>query len=231
MSDGNSYLHPALARARAQKEEYLDRSKARAAQKRDVLKEAIFVAEVGGASYAVSRLAGAGGPEGRTFLGVDIELVIGAVFGGAGMLLIGRSDALSAGSSERAEEVAEHLLAIGAGSIAAYTSRLGFEAGLANAKPPEEAPANANQVSGAPPPMTCYYIPAPPTWALAPGAQPMIPAAAPSSSMPLQPEPARLGTMQERPAITPILVQDNPIVGADEIESAAEILERMNQGR
>ncbi len=228
MADGNSYLHPALARARAQMEEYKDRAKSRAVQHRDVLKEALFVAEVGGASYAVSRLAGAGGPEGRTILGVNVELLIGAALGGAGLLLIGRADALPAGSSEKTEEMAAHLLALGAGSIAAYTSRLGFEAGLANAKPPEEAPANGNQVSGAPPPVTCYYIPAPPAWAVAPGTPAMIPATIP---MQAQPEPVQSVVVHERPPNVPLIVQESPVVGADEIESAVEILERMNRSR
>jgi hypothetical protein len=231
MGNGNSYLlHPAYLQAQAKKEEYQNRAKDLVkARPRDVVKEALFVAEVAGASYVASRVAGGGGPEGKKILNAGIELWAGALIGGAGLVLIGHGHLSRSGLSEKAEEAAEHLLALGAGCIAAYTARLGFEAGLANAKPPAEEQANENQVSGAPPQVTCYYLPAPAPWAVAPGApqmqMQMLPAAVPMEAQPEQLAPA---VVQEKQAIRPVVVEASAI-GADEIDSAVQILERINQ--
>jgi hypothetical protein len=216
MADRDLYLYPALANARARVDEYRDKTKALVARNRDTLSEALFVAEVGGTSYAVARLSGGGGPEGRTVLGVPVELLIGAALGGAGLVLIGRADRAPQAESAKNEALAGHLLAVGAGAIAAYTSRLGFEAGLAGAKPPEEPQAAANQVSGVLP-MPYYYVPAPSQWMLPSGnvAPAMVPAALPA--------PAAQEVMV---AVAP---QERTSIGADEIESAAEILDRMNR--
>src|SRR5262245_598641 len=90
MSYGNVATLPALVRARAQLEEYRGKAKT-LTQHRDTLKEAMFVGEVVGTSYAVSRLsAHFGGVEGRTLLGLPIELAAGATLGGIGLLLIAR---------------------------------------------------------------------------------------------------------------------------------------------
>src|SRR5688572_5161323 len=117
MVDRNQYLYPALASARARVDEYRDKTRALVSRNRDTFAEAIFVAEVGGTSYAVARLSGGSGPEGRTLLGMPIELVIGAALGGAGMVLLGRADQAPQGESAKHQAMAGHLLAVGAGAI------------------------------------------------------------------------------------------------------------------
>jgi hypothetical protein len=207
--------------ARAQLEQYRGKAKALATQQRDTVKEALFVGEVVGAGYAVSRLsAHLGGPEGRSVLGVPIELGTGAMLGGLGLLMIARraatpAEAVESAASAKEEAIAGHLLALGAGAVAAYTSRLGFEAGLKTAKPPkdEEPQANASQVSGMPP-QICYYLPAPPQ------PYPALPA---SIAAPMGATPVQQTYVAEIPAI------ETAPVGADEIDSAVEILDRMNR--
>lgn len=86
--------------------------------------QAQTVAAVGGASYLAARLSAHwGGPEGKTILGVPLELAVGAACGAL---------AMTGSAGKHTEEV----LAVGVGAIAAYTARLGFQAGLATSKPP-----------------------------------------------------------------------------------------------
>lgn len=223
MAERDLYLYPGFAHARARADEYRDKAKALVAKNRDTISEALFVAEVGGTSYAVARLSGGGGPEGRTILNMPVELAIGAALGAAGIALIARADKGSREESAQHQQWAGHLLAVGAGAIAAYTSRLGFEAGLAKAKPPADAQ-SANQVSGVPP-VPYYYVPAPQQWLLPPSTTPqMLPAAFSAAAQQQEAVPV---------AAVPVAVQgeeiDGESIGADEIQSAVEILDRMNR--
>src|SRR5262245_57435507 len=121
----NIYSMPAVAQAREALEKY--RNKVEYG-----IGHAQTLAEVGGASYLASRLsAHLGGPDGKTILGVPLELAIGAACGAL---------AMSGSAGKHTEDV----LAVGVGAIAAYTARLGFQAGLATAQPPAE-PAGAQQ--------------------------------------------------------------------------------------
>src|SRR5262245_19296834 len=86
--------------------------------------QARTLAEVGGGSYLTSRLsAHLGGPEGKVLMGVPLELAVGAACGAL---------AMSGSAGRHSEDV----LAVGVGAIAAYAARLGFQAGLATARPP-----------------------------------------------------------------------------------------------
>ena len=148
--------------------------------------------EVGGASYLASRLsAHLGGPEGKSILGIPIELAIGAACGAV---------AMSGSAGRHTEDV----LAAGVGAIAAYTARLGFQAGLASAKPPADDAQAPGQVSGVVP--NYYYLPPPPPqWALPP----------PAVAYPSDYDQCR---------------SRSEGVGADLIDNAAQVLDRMNRG-
>jgi hypothetical protein len=223
MADGNLYLYPGLANARARMDEYREKAKALAARARDPLTEAMYVGEVVGSGYLVSRLSGMAGPDGRTLFGIPVELLIGGALGGAALVLVGRADTARPEASSKNEAIAEHLLALGSGAIGAYTARLGFQAGLANAKPPEESQGGANQVSGAPaPPMICY-LPAPSQW--------LLPATttAPTQVPAALPAPAATAGVLSQEYMPPLVAQESTSIGADEIETAVEILDRMNR--
>ena len=111
------YKSPAIERARSTLEKYKGRLE-------NGIGEAQTIVAVGGASYLAARLsAQLGGPEGKTILGIPLELAIGA---GCGTL------AMTGSAGKHAEDV----LAVGVGAIAAYTARLGFQAGMQSAKPP-----------------------------------------------------------------------------------------------
>jgi len=173
------YSLPAVTHARATLEKYRGKIEYGVGRMQ-------VLAEIGGASYLAARLsAQLGGPEGKTIVGLPIELAIGAACGAL---------AMTGSAGKHAEDV----LALGVGAIAAYTSRLGFEAGLANAKPPAEP---AGQVAGAAP--VYYYIPQPP---------PVLPA----------PRAGHERSEYERHA------EQAAGVGANEIEAAVEVLDRLH---
>src|SRR5688572_14561800 len=116
MAERDLYLYPGYAQARARADEYRERAKALVTKNRDTIQEALFVAEVGGTSYAVARLSGSAGPDGRTLLNMPIELVIGAGLGAAGIALLSRGDRESREESAKHQQIAGHLLAVGAGA-------------------------------------------------------------------------------------------------------------------
>jgi hypothetical protein len=220
---GYVYPYPGLADARERLDQYREKAKALAAAARDPLSEAMYVGEVVGSGYLVSMLSGRAGPDGRTLFGIPIELLIGGALGGAALVLVGRNEPARAGESPKSAVIAEHLLALGSGAIGAYTARLGFQAGLAHAKPPEEP--SAGQVSGVPPPGTVCYLPMPSQWLL-PATTPapaMTPAVLPA------PAPAVTAGVSSQEYEAPFLEQESTSIGADEIESAVEILDRMNR--
>lgn len=226
MADGVLYPYAPYANARARLDEYREKTKAQATQAgaRDAMTETLYVAEVAGAGFAASLLSGTGGPDGRTVFGLPVEIVLGTVIGGAGVLLLTRGDSAPAKGGANTQDLAGHLLAVGSGTLAAYTSRLGFQAGLSRAKPPAEEQANASQVSGAPPatqpPTAICYVPVPPQWMLPPP-QTAAPVMVPAGSL--------AASAQQHEIVAPIAVHEGPSVGADEIETAAEILERLNR--
>jgi hypothetical protein len=234
---GYVYPYPGLADARERLEQYRDKAKALAAAARDPLSEAMYVGEVVGSGYLVSMLSGRAGPDGRTLFGIPIELLIGGALGGAALVLVGRNEPARAGESPKGAVIAEHLLALGSGAIGAYTARLGFQAGLARAKPAEEP--SASQVSGAPAqPTTICYLPAPAHWMLPATTQ--APAMTPAPAM--MPAPATVPAASTLPAssavtagdpfqeyFAPVLGEENTSIGADEIQSAVEVLDRLNR--
>ncbi|MFO0726454.1 MAG: hypothetical protein U1E65_21890 [Myxococcota bacterium] len=204
------YGLPAVAHARASVEKY--RAKIESG-----IGQAQTLAEIGGSSYLTARLsAHLGGPEGKAFLGVPLELAVGAACGALAM-------------SGSAGKHTEDILAVGVGAIAAYTARLGFQAGLQTARPPLVGAADGLAVPqvGAWPQIT-YALPPPPVAALLP---PQVPFYAPPPQVPVYvpaPPPPRV----EEPPPPPLAVVSGPEpeeVGADPYASATAVLDQIAQ--
>lgn len=157
--------------------------------------QAQTVATVGGASYLAARLSAHwGGPDGKNVMGVPLELAIGAACGAL---------AMSGSAGKHTEEV----LAVGVGAIAAYTARLGFQAGMNTARPPPTA-----EVGAAP----AYQLAAPPAYA----------------SLPPPYEPPRAQAYEQPRAHyehQEVAAEDPEEVGADPYADASSVLD--NYGR
>lgn len=205
------YGLPAVAHARASVEKY--RAKIESG-----IGQAQTLAEIGGSSYLTARLsAHLGGPEGKSFLGVPLELAVGAACGALAM-------------SGSAGKHTEDILAVGVGAIAAYTARLGFQAGLQTARPPLVGVADAMavpQVGAWTQPLT-YALPPPPVPALLPPQVPYY--VAPPQSAPgpayYPPPPVHV----EEPPPPPLAVVSGPEpeeVGADPYASATAVLDQI----
>ncbi|MFO0722840.1 MAG: hypothetical protein U1E65_03580 [Myxococcota bacterium] len=203
------YSLPAVAHGRASVEKY--RAKIESG-----IGQAQTLAEIGGSSYLTARLsAHLGGPEGKSFLGVPLELAVGAACGALAM-------------SGSAGKHTEDILAVGVGAIAAYTARLGFQAGLQTARPPLVGAADAMalpQVGAWPQPMS-YALPPPQVPALLPSLPPYYVA-------PPQPAPAQVPYYPPppvRPDEPPLAVVSGPEpeeVGADTYASATAVLDQI----
>jgi hypothetical protein len=209
------YSLPAVAQARATLDRYRGKIE-------NGIGQAQTLVEVGGAAYLAARLsAHLGGPEGKNILGVPFELVVGAACGAI---------AMSGSAGRHVEDV----LAVGVGSIAAYSARLGFQAGLTTARPPAELPAGG-QVGAFPP---GYCVPQ----MMLPAASPVrmqpqvVPMPMPAAYVPQVPgAPAYVPQAPVAPAPTPRVEVYSPatssyeeVVG-DEIDSAVEVLDRIHR--
>ncbi|MFO0726501.1 MAG: hypothetical protein U1E65_22130 [Myxococcota bacterium] len=196
------YGLPAVAHARASVDKY--RAKIESG-----IGQAQTLAEIGGSSYLTARLAAhLGGPEGKSFLGVPLELAVGAACGAL---------AMSGSAGKHTEDV----LAIGVGAIAAYTARLGFQAGLQTARPPIVGAADAlaaPQVGAWPAPT--YALPPPPVAAYL---APQIYAPPPPVYAP-PPPPVRV---EEPPPASAVSGPEAEEVGADPYASATAVLDQI----
>lgn len=202
------YGMPAVAHARASVDRY--RAKIESG-----IGQAQTLAEIGGASYLTARLsAHLGGPDGKSFLGVPLELAVGAACGAL---------AMSGSAGRHTEDV----LAVGVGAIAAYTARLGFQAGLQTARPPLVGAADAMALPqvGAWPPPTGYALPPPQVLALLPSQPPYY--AAPPQPVPVQayyPPPVHV---EEPPPLAVVSGPEPEEVGADPYASATAVLDQI----
>ncbi len=114
--------------------------------------QAKTVVEVAGGAYGAARLAShLGGPTGKKYAGIAVELWIGGACAGLAM-------------SGHAGKHADDLLAVGIGAVSAFTARKGFEAGLSSYRPPAEVPAGGS-VQG----VGCVALPSGVSGALGPG--------------------------------------------------------------
>lgn len=217
------YGMPAVAHARASVDRY--RAKIESG-----IGQAQTLAEIGGASYLTARLsAHLGGPEGKSFLGVPLELAVGAACGAL---------AMSGSAGRHTEDV----LAVGVGAIAAYTARLGFQSGLQTARPPLLGAADAQapqqqvgawppsyalppqQMVALPPPRPAPYYPPPVELQM----QPMPAYAAPPAPVyiPPPPPPVHVST-PEPPPLAVVSGPETEEVGADPYASAAAVLDQI----
>ena len=107
------------------------------------------VAEVAGAGYGAAYLSGRlGGPEGKKIIGLPLEVAVG----------IGCAVAAASGIAGRHSE---DVLAVGLGSVTAFTSRLGFTHGMAQAAPPAVSGWAYPQPQAYPQPAALPYYPQP----------------------------------------------------------------------
>ena len=224
------YGMPAVAHARASVDRY--RAKIESG-----IGQAQTLAEIGGASYLTARLsAHLGGPDGKSFLGVPLELAVGAACGAL---------AMSGSAGRHTEDV----LAVGVGAIAAYTARLGFQSGLQTARPPmlgaadaqaqqpqvgAWAPNYASPTVALPPPRPQAYfaVPAPqpelavqPMYAPGPPAPVYTPPPPAPVYIPSPPPPVSI----IQPEVLPPAAVSGPDeeVGADPYASATAVLDQI----
>ncbi|MCC7383919.1 MAG: hypothetical protein IT384_18900 [Deltaproteobacteria bacterium] len=203
------YSLPTVAQARATLDRYRSRIESGIGQ-------AQTLAEIGGSAYLAARLsAHLGGPEGKAILGVPIELAIGAACGAL---------AMSGSAGRHSEDV----LAAGVGAIAAYTARLGFQAGLSTSQPPEPPAGVQGQIGAvAPayllPPGTVLSPPVPRAPVQVAMAPPTVLSAAPAYGA--APQPWAHAEVLEGEVMPSGYEQ---VVG-DEIDSAVEVLDRIRR--